>query len=224
MVAQADMSALEERLNNMLRWGTVLEVDHGAEKCRAKSGQIETGWLRWFSFRAGTTGIWSPPTVGEQCMILSPCGDLASGAVFGGFTSDNHPAPEHSPNVQTARYPDGALVSYDHQAHALTATLPAGGTAEITVPGSVKVYSQHITLQAPTILLDANQTTVTGKFTVEGLFSWLAGMSGRGVGPSGKSAVVDGSIHTTEDVTAGDISLVNHRHQGVHGLTGSALP
>lgn len=223
---------LQRLIENLVRAGTISAVDLAANKCRVKSGGLETNWLKWFARRAGDVRHWSPPFVGEQCMVLSPGGDMAAGFVLVGIFSDEVPANGDSADVERTTYPDGAVFEYDHAASALKVTLPDGGTADITVPDSItvqcktadvtasesaKVHSQEITLDAP-------KNIVTGELLVLGLFTYSAGMAGSGTGPSGKTAEIDGDMAfknghgiTTDggDIVAGDISLQNHRTSGV---------
>lgn len=123
----ADLSNLSRLLQNLIRLGTIAEVD-GA-KARVQLGpKLTTEWLNWITQRAGSTCTWSAPTVGEQVMVLSPGGDVARGIILPALFSKVFDAPETSDTIHTTHYPDGAVVQYDHAAHALTATLP-GGTA-----------------------------------------------------------------------------------------------
>ena len=87
--------------------------------------------------------------------------------------------------------------------------------ADITAPAGVTVHSDAITL-------DALQTTATGALTVEGLFTFAAGMAGSGGTGGGATAIITGGISTTEDVTAGGISLMTHTHPGDSGGTTGA--
>ena len=146
--------------------------------------------------------------------MLSPGGDTAAGFVLVGLYSTANPAPEATGDAQSTTYPDGAVIRYDHAAHALSATLPGGGTADITAPAGVTVYSSAITLDAP-------QTTTTGALTVQGLLTFQGGMAGSGSG-AGATAVITGGITATEDVKAGGISLINHTHPGDSGGTTGA--
>lgn len=117
--------------------GTIASVDHAAATCTVVIGDLTTGDLPWAAVRAGGVHIWSPPFVGEQVMVLCPEGDLALGVVLGGLPSDANPPPSASADRVLIKMPDGALLSYDHAAHALAATLPAGGTAAIDAPGGL---------------------------------------------------------------------------------------
>ncbi|SFO51601.1 phage baseplate assembly protein V [Variovorax sp. OK605] len=226
---------LQRLIENLVRAGTILAVDTEGYKCRVKSGGLETNWLRWFARRAGDVRHWSPPIVGEQCMVFSPGGDMAAGFVLVGIFSDGMPANGDSPNVERTTYPDGAVIEYDHAASALKATLPEGGTADITVPDSITVHcktadvtaSESAKVHSQEITLDAPMNIVTGQLLVQGLLTYTAGMAGSGAGPGGKTAQIDGDMAFINghgiatdggDIKAGEISLLNHRTSGVaHG-------
>ncbi|SCX53105.1 phage baseplate assembly protein V [Variovorax sp. EL159] len=235
---------LQRLIENLLRSGTISQVDQAGYKCRVKSGGLETNWLRWFAHRAGDVRHWSPPVVGEQCMVFSPGGVMAAGFVLVGIFSDSMPPNGDSGDVERTTYPDGAVFEYDHSASALKVTLPGGGTADITVPDSItvqcktadvtasesaKVHSQEITLDAP-------MNIVTGQLVVQGLLTYTAGMAGSGTGPGGKTAQIDGDMEfinghgiSTDggDIVAGNISVQSHGHieEDAGGRTaGGAVP
>lgn len=208
---------LARRIENIVRAGTIAEVQYKPLRVRVATGNLRTDWLTCFVSRAGDVLTWSPPFLGEQCIVFSPGGDMASGMVLVGLNSDLFSEPEESPTVDARHYPDGAVVRYDHGTHALNVSLPAGGTADITAPASVVVHSAAITL-------DAADTLVTGTLTVQQLFTYQAGMAGTGSVGGGASAVITGGIRTTEDIVAGDISVQGHHHEDEDGPTGPALP
>jgi phage baseplate assembly protein V len=212
-------------IENLVRAGTVLAVDHKAARCRVSTGELETHWLPWFARRAGDVRHWSPPFVGEQCMVLSPGGDMTAGLVLVGLFSDSIPANGDNGNVERTTYPDGAVIEYDHAAHALKIELPGGGTANVIAPDSITVQcktadvtaSDSATVHSQQITLDAPDTLATGKLTVQGLLTWQGGMVGSGTGPSGAGAEIGCTIQMVNgaDVVAGDISLKNHRTSGI---------
>jgi phage baseplate assembly protein V len=138
-------------IHNLARFGTIAEVDHAAARVRVATGEITTTWLPWQEARAGTTRTWCPPTLGEQVLIVSPGGDMASGLVFTGLYRDAHPAPVNSPALWHAVMPDGAVIEYDHVAHHLRATIP--GSVEIDASGEIDIISgADITVTAAGIL------------------------------------------------------------------------
>ncbi|MDR3087040.1 MAG: phage baseplate assembly protein V [Azoarcus sp.] len=115
------------RIESAIRFGTVSAVDHAAALCRAQTGGLLTDWLPWFVPRAGETRDWNPPTVGEQCVILSPSGETDTGAVLVGLYQDANPPPDASPDKTVRLWPDGARQEYDHATHDFLLDVPAGG-------------------------------------------------------------------------------------------------
>jgi phage baseplate assembly protein V len=133
------IAELARRLASLMFPGTIAEVDHQAARCRVASGGITTAWLPWFSRRAGATRDWDPPSVGEQCLVLSPGGEPAAGFVLVGLYSQASPAPATAAPLHRREYPDGAVIDYDHESHAATLTLPAGGAITINAPAGITV-------------------------------------------------------------------------------------
>ncbi|WP_313228558.1 phage baseplate assembly protein V [Sphingobium yanoikuyae] len=134
----------EAAAGEVLRLGTIASVDLANATCTAQSGDIVTGDIPWFAQRAGNVRAWSPPSVGEQCLILAPEGDLAAALVIVGLYSDACPPPSSDPNVSLVEYPDGAVIGYDHVTHALTATLPTGGTVTIDASGGIAITGDTV--------------------------------------------------------------------------------
>lgn len=125
-------------IHNLIRLGTIAEVDHGVvgerpPRVRVRAGELLTAWRPWIECRAGTTRTWNPPTVGEQAVLFSPGGDPAGAVVLVGLFSDAHPAPADLPDLCRRLFPDGGLFEYDHQASVLRIKLP--GRIEIEAPG-----------------------------------------------------------------------------------------
>ena len=206
----ADLSNLSRLLQNLIRLGTIAQVD-GA-KARVQLGpKLTTEWLNWITQRAGSTCSWSVPTVGEQVMVLSPGGDLARGIILPALFSKAFDAPETSDAIHTTHYPDGAVMQYDHEAHALTATLP-GGTATIT--------SDKVTSNAPSTICTGDLTVMKNLIvmetaTVNGTTALNGGVNAKAGAAGGLAMAVQGSIKASDDVLAGAISLAKHPHGGV---------
>lgn len=127
------------RLENLIRAGTIAEIDPELPRCRVKSGGLMTGWLPFLALRAGEDSEWDPPSINEQCLVLSPSGNPAQGFVIYGLYSDRFPAPDNSLTRHRRRYRDGATIDYDTATHTLTATLPDGGKANLIAPGGVHI-------------------------------------------------------------------------------------
>lgn len=127
----------EQQVGEAIQYGVIASVDYANATCTVTLGDLATGELPWVAQRAGAARIWSPPTVGEQCVVLAPEGDLENGLVVVGLYSDANPPPSNDPDVIQFDMPDGASISYNHAIHSLVVTLPAGGTATIDAPGGV---------------------------------------------------------------------------------------
>lgn len=153
--AQEDIPA---DLASLIRIGTVLSVDLAEARCIVRFGDpddpepAQTGPIRWLSPRAGLTRVWSPPSVGEQVLLLCPDGQIGAGIAITGIVQDAFP-PLGNSTAEMIEFADGAKVSYDPDAHELVAVLPAGGKVDVTADGG-------IILRGP--------VTIIGDTTIEG--------------------------------------------------------
>ena len=125
------------RLENLIRLGTVAEVDLSVDPplCRVQTGELLTDWRPWLAQRAGSARTSWPPSVGEQVVLFSPSGDLGNALVFQAIYSESHPAPDNHPTRHRTQYPDGAVIEYDPEAGALNAV----GIKQATIRAAVKV-------------------------------------------------------------------------------------
>lgn len=140
-------AALARLIENLVRLGTIAEVDEPKARVRVKSGELLTAWLPWLALRAGADRAWNPPTVGEQVVLLSPSGLTSQGIVLTGLFSDAIPANGDRAGLHRTTYRDGAVIEYDSVAHLLTATIP--GAATLTCSGDISIGSAaNITISA----------------------------------------------------------------------------
>ena len=130
------------QLNNLLRIGTVSEVDLPRARCRVKSDGNLTGWLPWLSSSAGQVRSWHAPSPGEQVLLLALSGELTTAFVLPGIFSDAFPPPSASQDAVCWQFPDGAQIAYEPQSGALTAS----GIQSASIQAAVK-----ITLDAPLV-------------------------------------------------------------------------
>ena len=122
-------------LRNLIRIGTVSEVNLDDALCRVDTGQNTTGWLHWLTARAGKTRAWNAPSVGEQVLILCLGGELDTGFVLPGIFSDASPAPSAAADSLHWSFPDGAVIEYEPETGALIAT----GIQTATIKAAVKI-------------------------------------------------------------------------------------
>lgn len=146
---------IQRLIGDLLRPGLVASVDHAGRTCTVEIGDMETGPLPWITFRAGRVRIWSPPSIGEQCLVLCAEGDSNAGFVLPALYCDAFPPPSASDDVAMVMFDDGSVLSYDMAAHSLAITL-ASGSATIDAP-------QGVTINGPVTIND--DVTVNGKLT-----------------------------------------------------------
>jgi phage baseplate assembly protein V len=201
-----DLSELLRLILNMIRVGSVVDIDYDAKLVRVQVGKNTPTWRPWAVHRAGDAQTWWPPSFGEQVILLSPEGNFDNAVILPALYSDQFQPPSNNPAHHTTRYKDGAVIQYDSVAHALTATLP-GGTSVSAVPGTV-------TSNAEDTICTGN-LTVEKNLTVNGFAALNAGMNVMAGKAGGPAAMVQGVIQATMDVIAAGISLVKHPHGGV---------
>ncbi|EPH3157976.1 phage baseplate assembly protein V [Acinetobacter baumannii] len=195
------------RLENIVRFGTIKTINPSKPIPRVivNLGDIETPEIRCLNIRSGDDSTWDMPSTNEECVVISPCGDIGpTSFVLYGFYNDDHPAPSDDLNKKIRMFADGCVIAYDIAAHHLSAVLPSGGTAVLTADGGVTVNGD---------------TTINGNLQVNG----STAMTGNNT--VGGSQLVQGSSHSSGtfssdgDVTASGISLTGHTHPGDSGGT-----
>ena len=195
------------RLENIVRFGTIKTINPSKPIPRVivNLGDIETPEIRCLNIRSGADSTWDMPSENEECVVISPCGDIGpTSFVLYGFYNDDHPAPSDDLNKKIRMFADGCVIAYDVSAHHLSAVLPNGGTAVLTADGGVTVNGD---------------TTINGNLQVNG----STAMTGNNT--VGGSQLVQGSSHSSGtfssdgDVTASGISLTGHTHPGDSGGT-----
>lgn len=130
--------------DELIRFGRIASVDLAAARCTVTidedgaSGEAVTGPIRWIEGRAGSTRTWSPPSVGEEVVLLCPGGQLGLAVALRGLANaDNSPAGTTLTELIT--FADGAVLSYDPEGHALAFALPTDATLAITASGGITI-------------------------------------------------------------------------------------
>lgn len=197
---------LSRRLESVVRLGTIAEIDHAAARVRVKSGGNDSNWLAWLSLRAGETREWNPPTRGEQCLVLSPGGEMAAGIVLVGIFSDAIAAPSESPDEHLRVYPDGARIHYNHATGALSAT---------GIKTAMVKASEQCTVDCP-------ESEFTGNVLVRGTLTYLGGLNNAGTGTGATiSGPIDhdGNLTNSGSISSNGVVLDTHRHLDADGGT-----
>lgn len=132
-----------------VRLGTVIAFD--AARCRARvrvagdgDGAVRTGWLPWATWAAGYLRVWSPPSEGEQCLVLAPSGDMGQAvAVPAVFTQRGRfPAPSSNPYHTLLAWDDGGLIRYERDTHRMFLHAPA--ELHLTAGQRVRIHAARV--------------------------------------------------------------------------------
>lgn len=174
-------------LENIIRTGVIFAVDEEKWCVRVRSGNLETGWLRWNTPRAGAFKIWIPPSVGEQVSIACIGGNPETAIILGSLYSNDHPAPGNSLKEIVIKAPDGAVVRYDADTSALEATGMKTAKLEATV---------SVTLDTPVVECTKHLKTSTFEVT--------------------KGGKMRGNVeHSNGKMTSNGVQVDEHGHGGV---------
>ncbi|HHH1978726.1 TPA: phage baseplate assembly protein V [Yersinia enterocolitica] len=164
MNTQTQITEILRLLRNLIRIGTVAEVDLDQALCRVATGDNTTGWLNWLTLRAGQSRSWWAPSKGEQVLILSLGGELDTAFVLPGIFSDDFPPPSASVDGLYIAFPDGATLHYEPDSGELLAD--GIKTAVINASESINATAPTITCAALVkILLDTPEVECTNNLT-----------------------------------------------------------
>ena len=214
------MSAdLFRRFENLIRLGKIKTVKPTKNylTVTVDCGEITTAPIRYLNLRAGNDKTFDPPSIGEEVVVLSPCGVLEIGIVLGGLNNSDNPILSQDLNKNIRLFSDGCLISYDTNTHALEVILPSNGTAVLTATGGVTVNADG----GVTVNANSGGATINGDTTINGNVQVNGSTAMTGNNTVGGSQLVQGSSHSTgdfsteADVTAGSISLKSHKTSGV---------
>jgi phage baseplate assembly protein V len=133
-------SDIPRQIGDLIRLGRIASVDLAAARCTVRVGDdLVTAGVPWLANSAGAISAWSPPSEGEQVVLLCPEGDIEAAVALPGIFSTAFPAPSAEGSRHLVKYPDGAVVYYDFDAHELGAVLPAGGKVAVMAPDGVEI-------------------------------------------------------------------------------------
>lgn len=197
-----NLNELYRLICNLVRIGSVTEIDFERYVARVITGENTTDWIRWAALRAGTAATWWAPSVGEQVILFAPGGDLENAVIWGSLYSDSVPPPDTGECSDVILFPDGARVSYDPETGALIAT--GVKSATVKASESISATAPKITCTATTsITLDTPEVICTKKLSCA-TFEMKQG---------GK---MTGNIeHSGGSITSNGVVVHTHKHGGV---------
>ncbi len=191
------LNDLARRMANLIRVGTVAEIDYENARAKVKIGDLETAFLPWITEEAGENVNWKAVQIGEQVVVLSPNGELDAGIILKSLYQSSATAPSNFENIQKKVFKDGSVVEYDTENKFFKCDLK--GDADIKIAGKVNIEASTAIVKAPVITLDGN-TTVNGNLS--GVGNVALGGGGVGVARIGDAVEVDPITHKGT-ITAG---------------------
>jgi phage baseplate assembly protein V len=102
------------RLNNIVRFGIVAEVDCKKARIKVRIGKITTTWIPWMT-TAGAIKLWNPPVVGEQVSVISQGGDLSLAVAIPSIFQSKFNAPSDDENVVKLELSNKSSVEFDKE-------------------------------------------------------------------------------------------------------------
>ncbi len=116
------MAELERRLANVVRLGTIEEVDYSGNvpRARIKIGKLKTTWLPLPAGRAGGDRVSWHYEAGEQVHVLSPDGRLENAVIGHAINSGSAGAVSDSADTPRIQFSNGDTIEYDRVAKVLT--------------------------------------------------------------------------------------------------------
>ena len=190
-------------LRNLIRIGTVTDVDLVAGKCRVLTGENTTDWLQWLSARAGAARTWFAPSVGEQVLIFSLGGELNAAFILPGIFSDTFPAPSASAEALHFAFSDGAVIEYKPA----TGALKAVGMKTATVKAS-----ESITAETKVVMVNAATKITLNTPTVECTNALIT----KTLKVTGGGSLSGDVTHTGGKLTSNGVAVDDHNHGGVY--------
>lgn len=147
------LSDLAKRLSNIIRIGTIFEINVQTAKARVKIGELETDFLPWANSNSGSNNSWNPPEIDEQVIILSPSGDLSQAVILPSLYKNN--ASNSDQNIKSITYQDGSKISFNVSSGTLDLDLK--GDVAIKVVGNANIEGNNINITGSSnITLDGN--------------------------------------------------------------------
>ncbi|WP_305769681.1 phage baseplate assembly protein V [Escherichia coli] len=175
-----NLTEIMHLITNLIRTGTVTEVDRDNWLCRVKTGDLETNWINWLTLRAGTSRTWWKPSVGEQVVLFSLGGNLETAFALPAVYSNQFPPPSDSEDGSVTEYPDGGWFEYE----------PSTGRWYVRgVKSMVIEAADNVTFKTGEFVVEADTTRINSEVVINGAVTQGGGqMSSNGI-------VVDDHAH-----------------------------
>ncbi|EPH3179670.1 phage baseplate assembly protein V [Klebsiella aerogenes] len=170
----AQLTEIMRLITNLIRTGTVTEVDRDNWLCRVKTGDLETNWINWLTLRAGNSRTWWKPSVGEQVVLFSLGGNLETAFALPAVYSNQFPPPSDSEDGSVTEYPDGGWFEYEPE----TGRWYVRGIKSMVIEAA-----DNVTFKTENFVVQADTTRINSSVVINGAVS-------QGGGPMDSNGIV----------------------------------
>lgn len=155
----AQLTEIMRLITNLIRTGTVTEVDRDNWLCRVKTGELETNWINWLTLRAGNSRTWWKPSVGEQVVLFSLGGNLETAFALPAVYSNQFPPPSESEDGSVTEYPDGGWFEYEPE----TGRWYVRGIKSMVIEAA-----DNVTFKTQNFVVEAETTRINSNMVING--------------------------------------------------------
>lgn len=170
----AQLTEIMRLITNLIRTGTVTEVDRDNWLCRVKTGELETNWINWLTLRAGNSRTWWKPSVGEQVVLFSLGGNLETAFALPAVYSNQFPPPSNSEDGSVTEYPDGGWIEYEPE----TGRWYVRGIKSMVIEAA-----DNVTFKTENFVVEADTTRINSNVVINGAVN-------QGGGPMDSNGIV----------------------------------
>jgi len=182
------ISRIEQRVSNLIRSCVVAEIQSSPPRVKVEydidenQQPVKSGWLCYFEERQGHVQHWNPPKIGEQGIIVSPCGDLRLGKVILGLNTTENPPISTDLNINKMQFSDGTFFEYNRTSKVWS----------VNFAGSATFTSPLFKFVGPVVF--EGDVTQTGNYTLTGGFNQIGDYT------------LIGSLIASQEITAASIN------------------
>lgn len=137
-------SEFNRQLQNVVRLGTVAEVDHARALVRVDIDGRLTDWRPIPGEVGANFTRWRPLRVGTQVLVSAPSGDPANAVIVQTLYSETLPPPDYRGDVDLAKFDDGTSVWHDSTTHELT--ISSAGDLSLRAGGTIWIDATHVSV------------------------------------------------------------------------------
>ncbi len=162
-----DAAETNRRIENLLCYASVAEVDDAGRKLRLDIAGRRTGWLPYPAEIGANFRRWRPLRIGTQVVAGCISGDPANAVVLAILYTDALSPPGADETLDTVVFDDGTALSYDSAAHKL-AVSAAGDIAVTAAKDMTASVSGKLVVRAAGGIEIAGDIELSGKLNATG--------------------------------------------------------